>query len=96
MDYIAILAYVTMQFFVFCMGIYIGKLTNSTGIILESSKKNTNNILEKNKSIIIDDKKIVLDIKTDGLEKKFNKIAEEKSVESDIESSVSKLKSMKG
>lgn len=54
--------------------------------------------IQKNKSIEIDDTKVVLkvDTDTDGLEKKFDKIADSKKVKSDISSSVNKLKSMKG
>ncbi len=47
-------------------------------------------------SIEIDDTKVVLKVDTDGLEKKFDKIADSKKVKSDISSSVNKLKSMKG
>ena len=50
----------------------------------------------KNNSIEIDDTKVVLKVDTDGLEKKFDKIADSKKVKSDISSSVNKLKSMKG
>ena len=51
---------------------------------------------QKNNSIEIDDTKVVLKVDTDGLEKKFDKIADSKKVKSDISSSVNKLKSMKG
>ena len=51
---------------------------------------------QKNNSIEIDNTKEVLKVDTDGLEKKFDKIADSKKVKSDISSSVNKLKSMKG
>jgi len=51
---------------------------------------------KKNNSIEIDDTKVVLKVDTDGLEKKFDKIADSKQVKSDISNSVNKLKSMKG
>lgn len=98
MDYLLIFAYVGLQFLVFSMGLYLGKQLSVSNIEIYESKKSgkNNSIIEKNKTISIDDKKIVLDIKTDGLEKKFNNITEEVSVDSDISSSVNKLKSMKG
>jgi len=49
-----------------------------------------------NHKIQIDDKKVVLNVSTDGLEKKFDKITEEKKTKNNISNSVNKLKSMKG
>ena len=40
--------------------------------------------------------KVVLKVDTGGMEKKFDKMTESKSVKNDISSSVNKLKSMKG
>jgi hypothetical protein len=96
MDYLIIFTCIAMQFLIFCMGLYIGKVFGSNVEVYESKKSFKNSIPEKNKTIIIDDKKLVLNIKTDGLEKKFDSITEETSVDSDISSSVNKLKSMKG
>jgi len=58
--------------------------------------KNQGKSTQRNNSIEIDDTKVVLKVDTDGLEKKFDKIADSKKVKSDISSSVNKLKSMKG
>jgi hypothetical protein len=47
-------------------------------------------------SISIDSSKFVVDIKTDGLEKKYQNLGEIKGTNESIESSVNKLKNMKG
>lgn len=86
---------------VFCLGLFIGVFVtkgNSQADIaaptsfLRSQGKPQN---QTNK-IEIDDQKVVLNISTDGLEKKFDKITEEKKTKNNISSSVNKLKSMKG
>ncbi len=87
---------------VFSLGVAFGYLFLAKGItgtnfnaptsFLKSQGKPT----QKSNSIQIDDTKVVLKVDTDGLEKKFDKIAESKKVKSDISSSVNKLKSMKG
>jgi hypothetical protein len=81
---------------VFIVGIYIGKN------IISNNIENTNiSTIKKEKSIPknhinIDEKKVVLDINTKGLEKKYDSIAEETIQETDISTSVNKLKNMKG
>lgn len=52
----------------------------------ESSNKN---------DISIDDKKVVIDIKTDGLEKKYDSLGEVKHSQENISNSVNKLKNLK-
>lgn len=47
-------------------------------------------------NISIDDTKVVLDIQTNNLEKKFTNIAKTLEKDNDIQSSVNKLKNMKG
>jgi hypothetical protein len=57
----------------------------------------TKSIKEKNKTKIdIDDKKIITQIKTEGLEKKYQNIAESQKSDENITSSINKLKNMKG
>lgn len=48
-----------------------------------------------NNDLSIDNKKIVLNIKTDGLEKKYESLGEVKQTEENITNSVSKLKNLK-
>jgi hypothetical protein len=49
-----------------------------------------------NNDISIDEKKVVLDLSTDGMEKKFEDITRPVSIKNDISNSVNKLKNMKG
>ena len=87
---------------VFALGAGLGYVFLQKGNSLEgfaaptSFLKNQGRPIQKNSSIEIDDTKVVLKVDTDGLEKKFDKIADSKKVKSDISSSVNKLKSMKG
>lgn len=46
-------------------------------------------------NLSIDDKKFVVDIKTDGLEKKYNSLGEVKQTQENISNSVNKLKNLK-
>ena len=81
---------------VFALGAGLGYLFLPDFAAPTSFLKSQGKPTQKNKSIEIDDTKVVLKVDTDGLEKKFDKIADSKKVKSDISSSVNKLKSMKG
>jgi len=87
---------------VFSIGAAVGYIMVSNSSSLHDSAAPTSFLksqgrpAQKNNSIEIDDTKVVLKVDTDGLEKKFDKIADSKKVKSDISSSVNKLKSMKG
>jgi formate dehydrogenase assembly factor FdhD len=84
---------------VFGIGFVIGYLINSQGISRPSeifnTKQQSKNDINK-KSIEIDTTKVVLDIKTDNLEKKYNNIAESQITQTNIGSSINKLKNLKG
>ena len=76
------------------IGIYLTRNTISGGT---PSTSKTNIITQnKNKKLDIDETKVVLDIDTTKLEKKFTNIAEQKTVDADISESVNRLKQMKG
>ena len=80
----------------FC-GIYFGKVgSQDISQAPTSFLKNQGKKQQDSNKIEIDDKKVVLNINTDGLQKKFEKITEEKTVDNNISSSVNKLKNMKG
>ncbi len=87
---------------VFSLGAGLGYIFLQRGSSLQdfaaptSFLKSQGKPTQKSNSIEIDDTKVVLKVDTDGLEKKFDKIADSKQVKSDISSSVNKLKSMKG
>jgi hypothetical protein len=66
--------------------------TDETRNIYSSQPNKTKNI----EKIEIDTSKIVTKIKTDDLEKKYTSLGETKSSQENIQSSVNKLKNMKG
>jgi hypothetical protein len=95
-----ILLIITLAIVIFSLGLYVGRfIANSQagsqdspkGFLKTQGKPNNNS-----SSIEIDSTKVVLKVDTEGMEKKFDKITESKSVKNDISSSVNKLKSMKG
>ena len=78
---------------VFALGAGLGYVFMSRGSLQDfaaptSFLKSQGKPTQKNNSIEIDDTKVVLKVDTDGLEKKFDKIAESKKIKSDISSSV--------
>lgn len=79
------------------IGYLIGRSMNN-GVTNNSpqsffSKNKDTKIVSNNLSI--DDKKFVVDIKTDGLEKKYNSLGEVKQTQENISNSVNKLKNLK-
>jgi hypothetical protein len=68
---------------------------NSLSINTISGKQSNTNKIIKN-TIDIDSKKIVTNIRTDNLEKKYENIAESSTSNENISSSISKLKNIKG
>lgn len=89
---------ILVNFLSFGMGYIVGKL-NSQNIIESQPKsffdKNKNQEKEKKEIIKIDERKHVIDIKTSGLEKKYETLGETKKSEENIESSINKLKNLK-
>jgi hypothetical protein len=91
--------------FVFAMGFVVAfTFTNRNGslgsdmAVQSFFDKQKQKKAEKVKQIKIDDTKVVLnkDIKTDNLEKKFDKLGTNTKSKNDIASSVNKLKNMRG
>ncbi len=86
---------------VFAMGFVIAYMQNN-GNQMPTTKINSffdkQKKAEKVKSIQIDDTKVVLDkdIKTNNLQKKFDKLGTNTKKKNDISSSVNKLKNMRG
>lgn len=77
------------------VGIYLTR--NSSDVFTPwNLRQNNTTIADKNKKIDIDETKVVMNIDTTKLEKKFTNIAEQKTVDTDISGSVNKLKQMKG
>lgn len=82
--------------FSFLLGFVLGKNANMNGVYNIANKKNEhNNIINTNKSITIDEGKVVLGIQTDNLEKKYESLGEVKQSTESITSSINKLKGLK-
>jgi hypothetical protein len=80
----------------FFIGYFFGKYS-AVGVsnTVFRSKSNTDQSLLKNHQIKIDDKKIVTEISTEGLEKKYDKLGETKKSDENITNSINKLKNIK-
>jgi hypothetical protein len=89
---------IILNIFSFSIGLILGKIClNSSvyqGIEKPKSFLQKTNEVSKDK-VSIDDKKVVLNIKTDGMEKKYDNLGEVKQSSENISSSVDKLKQMK-
>ena len=85
---------------IFLLGFLVGRLWSFNGVYNtgQTNSKILSSINNKTtgQSISIDSSKFVVDIKTDGLEKKYQNLGEIKGTNESIESSVNKLKNMKG
>lgn len=89
----------------FCLGFLLGKISGIQVVSTSDknsdnrsfiSKKSTESNEETKNKILIDDRKFVVDIKTDGLEKKYNQLGEIKQSTENIDSSINKLKNLRG
>lgn len=79
------------------LGILLGRYVLSPNAPMQSTKhKSFFDHSEVIKEISIDDTKVVLDINTNNLEKKFTEISKSTETENTIKSSIDKLKNMKG
>lgn len=88
---------------VFIVGYILGKIHQPNGVynhsnqIVASKYNQQNNTNQKTIPIVaIDDRKLVVDIKTDSLEKKYDSLGDIQTSNESISSSVNKLKNMKG
>lgn len=80
----------------FVVGYLLGRSSNNSGVLNtkpQSFFKQQNSLLKD--TISIDDKKFVVDIKTEGLEKKYDSLGDIKKSEENISNSVNKLKNLK-
>lgn len=86
----------------FCLGFLLGKL-NGIQVVTTTEKeiqvkkyRQKEQPVEEKVNIEIDSRKVVTDIKTDGLEKKYNTLGEVKQSTENIGSSINKLKNLRG
>jgi hypothetical protein len=91
---VVIIILITNSFFI---GYLLGRSVGPKGVCnnTKSFFKQEHEKLNTNNPIVIDDKKFVVDIKTDGLEKKYDSLGDIKKSEENISNSVSKLKNLK-
>jgi len=82
----------------FIIGYLFGLSSSRNGVSTDRPKsffKQQNSTTKENNSISIDDKTFVTDIKTEGLEKKYDSLGEVKKTQDNISNSVNKLKNLK-
>ena len=82
-------------------GMLIGYILGRIGVEKGVSNTKPKSFFDKDQEkkedkISINDTKYVIDIKTTGLEKKYSSLGDTKESEENIESSINKLKNMKG
>jgi hypothetical protein len=90
---------ILFNFVSFGIGYIIGRLNNNDYIMTEKpilrKNKQYNNSGKIQNEIIIDEKKFVTDISTDGIEKKYSEFGETKLSNDNISESVNKLQNLK-
>ena len=91
-----VISHICVSFFCVYIGIQIGKSINTNIIDRKPNTKYSKNLDTEHNNISIDEKKIVLDIDTKTLTKKFDSLGETKTSSENISSSINKLKNMKG
>jgi hypothetical protein len=83
--------------FSFVLGYLVGRLNGSQGVsYIGRVSKNSQQSINQLSKIDIDEKKFVVDINTNGLEKKYTELGETKQTQENISSAIDKLKNMKG
>lgn len=93
-DILLVLIFISVCLLFFCAGYLLGQNRSYNGVSnTRTTNKKTDN---KPNNISIDDTKYVVDIKTTGLEKKYDKIGETKESSENITGSINKLKQLKG
>lgn len=81
------------------LGYIIGKLSNNstpTGVQSFFKKNSETDSTTKFSSVSIDEKKIVTNINTSGLEKKYESLGDTTNTNENISTSINKLKTLKG
>lgn len=95
---IVIILIVVIVINTFFTGYFLGRLKSHNGVSNDKPKsffQQQDATKHEINTISIDDKKFVVDIKTDGLEKKYDSLGDVKTTEENISNSVNKLKNLK-
>ena len=96
-DILLIVTVLVTHIITFVLGYVVGQLLSISGVSYYSQKTEKNNLTKNIKTIIpIDSTKIVTNISTSGIEKKYTELGDVKKSEENITSSIDKLKNMKG
>lgn len=96
-DAIIISILIIVNFICGMIGYFIGVFT-SKGVYNNPQsffKQQNRNTEQLSNNLSIDDKKFVVDIKTDGMERKYESLGDVKKTEENISNSVNKLKNLK-
>jgi flagellar basal body-associated protein FliL len=80
----------------FLIGYLFGHYTSRSGVSNNTSFFTQQKQADKKSVVSIDDAKFVVDIKTEGLEKKYDSLGDKKTTEDNISESVNKLKNLRG
>jgi hypothetical protein len=96
-----LLSLIVSYFIVFGVGLFLGHYYANTGVSKDSHigflrTISQQNIKDTAKSLSIDDRKVVLGLDTEGLQKKYSQLGDTQKQKEDISSSINKLKNMKG
>jgi|LakMenE27Jul10ns_1017307.scaffolds.fasta_scaffold00295_2 hypothetical protein len=79
------------------IGYILGKIANNNGVIQNKPKSFFDKeSISDNQKITIDNSKVVTEIKTDNLEKKYDQLGTTTQSTENISSAINKLKNMKG
>lgn len=91
---ILLLLIIVSYFAIFGIGFFVGRIMGGTGVLSERSVYD-NKSKSNAKKLSIDDRKVVLAVSTEGLDKKYEELGDTKESDDNISSSVNKLKSLK-
>lgn len=94
-NYIIILLIISIDIIFFVLGYLVG-LYNQHSAVVTNPKRINKNTPQQLSEIEIDNRKLVVDINTNNLEKKYDTLGDKTQTQETISSSVNKLKSMKG
>ena len=96
-NYAMIAVLISINALFFLTGIIWCKLTiDTSGRVNFTNRSKKNDQFQKYEPISIDNTKVVVDIKTEGLEKKYDSLGDVKNTQENISGSINKLKNMKG
>lgn len=98
MNNILIIILLLLNVIFFSIGYILGRIYNNNNIdkpvsFLKSNNSSSNT--NKNATVNIDDKKVVIPIKTQDLEKKYDTLGSVTTISDNISESVNKLKNLK-